>query len=509
MKFTSQLLQKAERHVNRLQRSGFEALRNGNSRKWLKVQKLLLKSYYARVLALYRVTKVNKGRKTKGIDGIRINPKSTRQMRFILKKIKKIVTGTEKWVHKPVKRVEIPKPDGRKRPLGIPTQFDRVMQAIVNNILFVMQEYQIASNGLKSFGFRKGFKTADAVKTLAPYAWLGTKAKVIEADIEKCFDRIDHKAILNILNSYECNQDVAEMVKGCLQAQILFGDVFIESRQGTPQGGILSPTIANIALRETLDKKFPEAIRKIKAKNGCQLITYADDLIIIQNGEGNPKKLPQILKIVENLIQEIGLNLKQEKTRIIDGEPFEFLGYEIQRGKGIRLKPDIIKRTRQKLKQSLEYGRKRDRVLKEINPILRGVYNYAGYFSSKKMWKQTSQLGFDVGKRFHKLYGEYGYNKIVQFTDVNKTINYIPPQRPTTLQDIDYWNARNLKGFPDRKRTLWRKQKGICPICNRKLGYEPSMLQTHHLTPKSKGGKDKNSNVVLIHKECHEALHNL
>ena len=509
MKFTSQLIQKAERHVNRLQRSGFEALRKGNSRKWLKVQKLLLKSYYARVLALYRVTKVNKGRKTKGIDGIRINPKSTRQMRFILRKIKRIVTSREKWEHKPVKRVEIPKPDGRKRPLGIPTQFDRVMQAIVNNILFVIQEYQIVSNELKSFGFRKGFKTADAIKALVPYAWLGKTARIIEADIEKCFDRIDHNAILNILKSYECTQDVAEMVKGCLQAQILFGDVFIESERGTPQGGILSPTIANITLRETLDKKFPEAIRKIKAKEGCQLITYADDLIIMQNAWGNPKKLPQILKVVEELIQEIGLNLKQEKTRIINDEPFEFLGYEIQRGKGIRLKSDIIKRTRQKLKQSLQRGRRMDRVLKEINPILRGIYNYAGYFSSGKMWKQCSELYFNTTKRFYKVHGEYGNDKIVKFTDVNKTVNYIPPQRPTTLQDIGYWNARNLKGFPDRKRTLWRKQKGICPICNRKLGYEPSMLQTHHITLKSKGGKDKNSNVILIHKECHEALHNL
>jgi RNA-directed DNA polymerase len=107
------------------------------------------------------------------------------------------------------------------------------------------------------------------------------------------------------------------------------------------------------------------------------------------------------------------------------------------------------------------------------------------------------------------VYGEYGIGKIVQFTNVNKTVNYIPPQEPTTLQNIEYWNARNLKGFHDRKIYLWKRQDGICTICNKKLGYEPSTLQTHHLTPKSKGGKDRNNNVVLIHKECHEALHNL
>lgn len=509
MKFTSQLLRKAERHINRLQRSGYEALRKGNLRHWKRIQKLLLRSYYARILAIYRVTKVNKGKKTKGIDGIRINPKSTRQIRLILKRLKRNVTGKEAWVHKPVKRIEIPKPDGRKRPLGIPTQYDRIMQAIVNNVLFIIQEFQIAEYGLKSFGFRKGFKTADAIKALSSYAWRGKTAKVIEADIEKCFDRIDHKKILETLDNYNCIHEIKDRVQGCLKAQILHGEVFMNNDKGTPQGGILSPTIANIILRETLDRKFTEGLKRIKAKTGCQLITYADDLIIMQNGDGNSEKLPEILVMVEGLIKEIGLNLKPEKTRIIDNEPFEFLGYEIQRGKGIRLKADIIKKTRRKLKNCLRKGRKKDRVLKEINPILRGVYNYAGYFSSKKMWKQMGKLQFDVTGRFFKLYGEYGKDKIVSYTDCNKTFNYIPPSEPTILQNIDYWNKRNLKEFPNRKKFLWKRQEGNCPECKGNLGYEPSMLQTHHLVEKGKGGKDKNSNVILIHKSCHEAIHNI
>jgi RNA-directed DNA polymerase len=384
------------------------------------------------------------------------------------------------------------------------------MQAIVNNILFVVQEFQIATYGLRSYGFRKGFKTADAVKTLTSYAWQGKNAKVIEANIEKCFDRINHKKILEALEIYHCIHDIMNMVSGCLKAQILYGDVFIERKAGIPQSGILSPTIANIILRETLDKRFVDGLKRIGAKSGCQLITYADDLVIMQNGHGNHEKLPKILEMTDNLIKEIGLNLKTEKTRIInDDKPFEFLGYEIQRGKGIRLKPNIIKKTRQKLKKCLKQGRRQDRVLKEINPILRGIYNYAGYFSSGKMWKQMNRLNWDLTGRFFKLYGEYGTDKIVSFADCNKITNYIPPQKTTILQNIEYWNARNLKGFPNRKKFLWKRQKGICEHCKGKLGYEPSTLQTHHILGKGKGGKDQNSNVVLIHKGCHETIHNI
>ncbi|NJO15063.1 MAG: hypothetical protein HC877_04740 [Thioploca sp.] len=230
----------------------------------------------------------------------------------------------------------------------------------------------------------------------------------------------------------------------------------------------------------------------------------------MQQGIGKPENLPKILEMTSNMIKDIGLNLKTEKTRIReDDTPFEFLGYEIQRGKGIRLNPKIIKRARQKCQKSISYGRRQNRVLKEINPILRGVYNYAGYFSNGKMWNQLGKMRFKIAKRFHKVCKEYGENKIVSYKEVNKTVNYIPPQEPTIWQNPQYWNARNLKGLKPRKKLLWKRQKGICEPCRSRFGYDSSMLQIHHLKEKSKGGRDKNSNVVLIHKECHETLHNL
>ena len=509
MEFNSRLLRKAEKHISRLQRNAYKALMDGNQRKFDKFQKLIVKSYYGRILALYRVAKLNKGKKTAGVDGIKIKLTDKKSVDKVLRKARRIVQGYEEWEHAPIKRVNIPKPNGKLRPLGIPTQFDRVMQAIVNNVLFVIQEYQIAKHELKTFGFRKGFKTADAIKSLSPYANLGKHGRIIEADIEQCFDKIDHEKIIDVLTKYGIIEQVKQMVKGCLKANILIGDVFHRNEMGTPQGGILSPTLANIVLREHLDIPFEQEMRKIKAKAGISLLTYADDIVIVQGSQGKEEKLEMVKQSVSKLLSEIGLNLKEEKTRIItDDKPFNFLGFEIQRGKGIRLNPEMIKRTRRKVKNSLKRGRNRNKVVKEVNAIMRGVYNYAGNFSSGKMWKQLGKIHFDIGNRMFKLYKDYGKD-IVTFADVTKTISYEPPQRPTTLEDKEYWDKRSLTNFPDRKRAKHRFQKGICPICKGSLGYDPTLLQVHHLLEKSKSGKDTNRNTILVHQVCHEAHHKL
>ena len=143
MEFNSQLLRKAEKHIYRLQRTAYKALMDGNQRKFDKFQKLIVKSYYGRILALYRVAKLNKGKKTAGIDGIKIKLTDTKTVDKVLRKARRIVQGYEEWEHAPIKRVNIPKPNGKLRPLGIPTQFDRVMQAIVNNVLFVIQNIRL------------------------------------------------------------------------------------------------------------------------------------------------------------------------------------------------------------------------------------------------------------------------------------------------------------------------------------------------------------------------------
>jgi hypothetical protein len=168
----------------------------------------------------------------------------------------------------------------------------------------------------------------------------------------------------------------------------------------------------------------------------------------------------------------------------------------------------MVKKLRESVKSKLRRGRGQQRVLKEINPILRGVYNYAAKFSSGKMWKQLGKIDYDISKRLHKLYKTYDIGQ-VKFADVPKTTKYIAVKKGATwLVDKEYWDKRNLKMLRPRKKTLYKKQNGICPHCQRKFTLKAEeVLETHHLKAKGKGGKDKNSNGALIHTQCHKERH--
>jgi len=209
-----------------------------------------------------------------------------------------------------------------------------------------------------------------------------------------------------------------------------------ETTEGTPQGGVISPTLSNLVLRKVLDIPMAKTPKGHLGKNiySITLTTYADDLVITIS----PKNLEQInlnqwqSDISQNVINWLkpqlsiaGLELKESKTRVItDDTPFDFLGYEIQRGKGIRLKTGMVKELKENIKAKLRRGRGQRWVLKEINPILRGVYNYGAKFSSGKMWKPLGKIDLDITKRLHKLYKTYDIGQ-VKFTDVPKTTKYI------------------------------------------------------------------------------------
>lgn len=513
--FSSGVIKRATKHVERLQKHLFKAISEGQLRKQIRLGMLLKKSYLNKLLALWKVAHINTGKKTAGIDRKKIKLSDQRSISKIMDKL----TGDlrdGKWQPLPARRVMIPKPDGTERPLGIPTQYDRVVQYILNSVLEVTVEHQINSHKCGSYGFRKYHSSADAVSNLNSYAGKGKHAIAIEADISKCFDKISHQYLLELLDEIPV---IKPEVERLLKAGYWFEEKKHETTEGTPQGGVISPTLSNLVLRKVLDIPMANTPKGHFGKyiQNITLTTYADDLVIIIAPSGRKDNINQwqseisqnVLKWLKQQLSIAGLELKESKTRVItDDTPFDFLGYEIQRGKGIRLKQGMVKKLREQVKSKLRRGRGQRRVLKEINPILRGVYNYAAKFSSGKMWKQLSNVDFDIGKRFHKLYKTYDIGQ-VKYTDVPKTTKYISVKKGATwLVDKEYWDKRNLAKLSPRKKALYKKQNGICPHCHGKFTLKAEeILETHHLKAKGKGGKDKNQNVSLYHDQCHKEIH--
>jgi RNA-directed DNA polymerase len=222
---------KFEQHVYRIQKRIYRASQQGNTRKVQKLQKLLMKSEAARLLAVRRVTQDNQGKKTAGVDGVKSVPP---KQRLVMVKM----IHPKHWKRskpKPVRRVWIPKPGkDEQRPLGIPTMFERSRQALGKMALEPEWEAKFEPN---SYGFRPGRSCHDAIEAI--YNVIVHKAKfVYDADIKGCFDNIDQKALVKKLHTFTA---MSHAVKGWLKAGVLEGNVFTPTERGTPQGGVLTP----------------------------------------------------------------------------------------------------------------------------------------------------------------------------------------------------------------------------------------------------------------------------
>jgi RNA-directed DNA polymerase len=259
---------KREQHVFRIQKRIYQASQRGNKRTVHKLQKLLMKSEAARLLAVRRVTQDNQGKKTAGVDGVKnVKPAD----RLLLAK----QVHPKYWKHqkpKPVRRVWIPKPGkAEKRPLGIPTMLERAKQALVKAGLEPEWEAVFDAN---SYGFRAGRSCHDAIAAILNHIRYKPKF-VLDADIKGCFDNINQEALLKKLHTYSA---MRHLVKAWLKAGVLEGVEFSPTEAGTPQGGVVSPLLANIALHG-LEETASNAYRKKQEKP--VLIRYADDFLIL------------------------------------------------------------------------------------------------------------------------------------------------------------------------------------------------------------------------------------
>jgi RNA-directed DNA polymerase len=525
--------QAVNENVRRLQARIVKATQAGKWGKVKALQHLLTHSFSGKALAVRRVTE-NQGKHTPGVDGeIWDTP---------TKKTAAVYSLKQHGYHPlPLRRVYIKKQNGKLRPLGIPTQFDRAMQALYLLALDPVAEVQADPN---SYGFRKERACADAIGQTFIILCRRTSAKwIFEADIAACFDKIDHRWL-------EAHAHLDKVIlHKWLKAGFMEKRVLHPTQEGTPQGGICSPVLANITLdglEKRLAEKYPKTdFHRRKAK--VNLVRFADDFIIT----GATKELleNEIKPLVESFLQERGLALSPEKTRIThitDG--FDFLGQNIREYNGTLL----IKPSRKNIKTFLTNIREvikgnaqtpTGQLIALLNPKIQGWANYHRHVCSsrtfdkidraifKALWQWAKRRHPGKGKRWIKkkyfwsegtrnwLFGGELKGKLIRLryasdTPIHRHTKIIGTANPYDPNWEIYFEERlGLKmanNLRQRRQLihLWKEQNGFCPVCKQKIT-KLTGWHNHHMVWRTHGGSDRVQNRVLLHPTCHRQVHSL
>lgn len=540
---------KLERRVYKLQKRIFQASVRGDAKVIRKLQKTLMRSWSAKALAVRKVTQDNQGKKTAGVDGVKsLTPRARLNLIANLKLTNPVKPTRRVWISKPGKE--------EKRPLGIATMQDRATQALVKLALEPEWEAVFEPN---SYGFRPGRSVHDAM--VAIFQSIKAKPKwVLEADISKCFDKINHKALLEKINTFPT---LKRLIKRWLKAGVLDNHQYMQISEGVPQGGVISPLLANIALHgmEEEINKVAESIKGGKRDNQKALtfIRYADDFIVLHP---DYNVICECFTRIQLWLEKVGLELKPSKTRIghtlqmpsTQGDKsigFNFLGFNVRQyfvGKTHSVKSckgkilgftTLIKPTSEAIKlhydslcRIIDSHRASSQValINRLNPVIRGWANYYSTQVSKETYAKLDCLMFQKlqswAKRRHprkskswiskKYWGRIGGDNWVfmskhEITLVKHTktkiVRHVKVKGTNSPFDgnLVYWSTRmgNNPLLPKRVTTLLKRQKGKCTHCGLHLR-ETDVMEVDHIIPKSKGGKDAYKNLQLLHRHCHD-----
>ena len=538
---------KIQRTVFKLQKRIYQASERGDIKAVRKLQRLLTNSWHSKVLAVRKVTQDNQGKNTAGVDGV----KRLRNSQKV--KLAQKLRFTDK--SEPTKRVWIPKlGKTEERPLGIPTMNERAKQALMKMALEPEWEAKFEPN---SYGFRPGRSAHDAISAI--FNGICQKPKfVLDADIEKCFDQIDHEKLLEKIQTYP---KLRRQIKAWLKSGVMDGKNLYPTTEGTPQGGVISPLLANIALHgmETVLERFTRRVGRTSQTRSISFVRYADDFVIMD------ESLEVILEAkaaIESWLADMGLTLKASKTRIThtfsehDGEVgFNFLGFNIRqypcsnkqsgsvggteakRGHKTLIQPskEAIQRHLAKIDELLERNgaSSQEQLINALNPVIRG---WAAYYSTVASSDTFNKVDSIV---FQKLFGwakrRRGRNQnntdiVSKYWGVNrgKGWKFITQDNQYTLVkhqetkikrhvkvkgtkspyngDLTYWGQR-LSQHPMLRNVvakLLKNQKGVCSECGMKFTSE-DLLEVHHLDRNRANNRMKN--LELVHRHCHDVIH--
>jgi RNA-directed DNA polymerase len=371
---------KVEKQVRRLQMRIAKAIREGKHSKAKALQWILTHSFYAKLLAVKRVAQ-NRGRKTAGVDRIIWNtPQQKMQAARSLKR--------KGYRPKPLRRIYIPKKNGKLRPLGIPTMIDRAQQALHLLALEPVSETQAERN---IYGFRPKRSTADAIQQcFIALARKDTAQWIFEGDIKSCYDRISHPWMLDNIPMDK------NILSKWLKAGYIEKNVFHPTKAGTPQGGIISPTLMNMTLNG-LEGAVKNAVSK---RDKVNVIIYADDFII--TGTSKEVLEQKVKPAVVTFLRTRGLELSIEKSQITHIEDgFEFLGFNIRKYKGkLLIKPSkkSIKTFLDNIRETIKSNKsaKTENLIRQLNPKIRGWSNYYRHAVSKKAFYHVDKCIFEA-----------------------------------------------------------------------------------------------------------------